>query len=142
MQIDAEVIVDHNLALQHNSDWAPVPDTGILSYDNLPRGFTYSGSSERSSGDDLGGSDKGLADTWLQQANNLVYQEQSSKFMELCNSPMGEAVAKLKDMKFIAHIRVFAFVLRSRKWRENASNTLQWYFFLSQEIKLNDKKNQ
>ena len=131
MQIDAEVIVDHNLALQHNSDWAPVPDTGILSYDNLPRGFAYSGSSEWSSGDDLGGSDnlKGLADTWLQQANNLVYQEQSSKFMELCNSPMGEAVEKLKSMKFIAHIRVFAFVLRSRKWGENTSNTLQRAIF-------------
>lgn len=121
MQIDAEVMVDHSLALQHNSDWAPKPDAGILSYHQLGKGFVSSGPSVSHSGNNVGISDQNLADTWLQQANNLVYQEQISKFMELCNSPVGEAVLKLKEMKFIAHVRVFAFVLRSRKWGENIS---------------------
>jgi hypothetical protein len=51
--------------------------------------------------------------------NARFFLGQNSKVSELCSGAVKEAAERMRETKFLVHVRVFAFFLRSRKWGEN-----------------------
>jgi hypothetical protein len=108
MQVEGRVIIDHALAVQQNPDWQP--PRGLKEADIAVH--VRAAVSQRNSREP----EETCGALCLLVRNKQLFHEQETEIMRMCAGSIGEAATKLDPVKFICHIRLFAFVLRTRKW--------------------------